>query len=88
MVVASDELSPGIQRQFPIVQTGESFAIAGLAQTETAGLHRFAGDSLQCIGIEGMQGLTLLQHHHIGDVHHGIDAVDPGAAEPTLHPGR
>ena len=35
-----------------------------------------------------MQGLTLLQHHHIGDVHHSVYTVDASPFQTLLNPGR
>ena len=45
-----------------------------------------AGELLKRIGIEGMQRLPLLKHDHIGDVDHGVDAVDPGPFQALLDP--
>ena len=35
-----------------------------------------------------MQGLSLFQHHQIGDVDNGVDGINSGTVEPLLNPLR
>ena len=87
MVMAGHHLCPPIKSQFTVVQSGECFPFQGLTQSKARSFNRFAGDAFQRVRIEGVQGLPLLEHHHIGDVHHSIHLVDPGSTEATLYPG-
>ena len=81
-------LGTGIEAQLPVIQADEGFTLAGLSQAETGCIHRLAGELFEGIGIKGMQGLSLLQHHHVGDVHNGIHTIDPGPFQTLLHPSR
>ena len=56
------------------------------AAIRTGSIHRLARQLLQSISIKSVQGLALLQHHHIGDVDHSIDPIDASTFQTLLHP--
>ena len=58
----------------------------GLPQTKGWGLQLALGCFGQLVCIKGMEGLAVLQHHHIGDVDHVINGSNPSSLEALLQP--
>ena len=87
-VMTGDDLNAAVEASLLIIQTNKGFPVASGTDGKTLGIHRLPGQLFQRIGIKGVEGLPLLQHHQIGDVHHRIHAVHTTALKPLLQPGR
>ena len=86
-VMAGDDLHTAVEASLLIIQTNKGFPVASGTDGKTLGIHRLTGKLFQRIGIKGVEGLTLLQHHQICDVHHRIHAFHTTALKPLLQPG-
>ena len=85
--MAGDDLNTAVEGALLIIQTHENFPIASGTDGKTLGVYRLPGQSFQRIGIKGVEGLPLLQHHQVGDVNHRIDAVHATTLKALLQPG-
>jgi hypothetical protein len=88
MVVTGDDLDSGIKAQRLIVETDEAFLIPGRPNTKAPSINGLPCEGFDGFCIKGVQGLSLFEHHQIGDVHHSIHGVDSGTVEPLLDPLR
>jgi hypothetical protein len=86
--MASNDLDSGIKAERLIVETDEGFLILCWPNSETGSIHRLTGKGFQGFRIEGVQWLSLFEHHQIGDVHNGIHGINSGTVEPLLNPRR
>ena len=79
---------PGVLAQAVLraVQGGEGFCGASSPQVNRSGIQLVLTQSGETVGVKGVQGLALFEHHQIGDVNHVVDRPEPRALEPALKP--
>ena len=80
----ADQHGEVVQRAVHVIQRFQALAGLGGAGNDGGGLA--AGALQQHIVVEGVQRLTHLQHHIVGDVYHVVDRAHAGQLEAALHP--
>ena len=79
---------PGVLAQAVLraVQGGEGFCRACSPQVNRSGIQLVFTQSGETVGVKGVQGLALFEHHQIGDVDHVVDRPETRALEAALEP--